>query len=841
MQKLVFKNGNGIEIDFTSSPFGITDWSGLSNANLNVQSQQVPFQDGSVYLDSLLSERDLNFTLAVYDGGNLGTRYELKRQIISALNPKLGEGVLTYTNDYISKQITVIPYLPVFANHNSNTKGTLKASLTYKACIPYWEDTEETTVTLNKGFTSITNNGDIETPVKIDVFTSNIQNLKIENQTTGKKIALSETLYENAEINTAMGNKTLFSKPLVITDFNVKNDVIYNEYLGKFIAVGVKGYVYISSDGLNYEPIKTVTDYDLESIAYSANLNLMVAVGNGGVILTSSDGETWGLVKTLTSALMDVIFVSDPINSEYRFFTVGYNGLVAYSTDGVTWTTATSGVEWACKSIAYSDSLHKWVIVGESSRTLTSSDGITWTENGISPYDNYCVIWCDFLGMFIMGCMYRIMTSPDGITWTDYEGNFEYVVTIACSDSLIVAKNDYDSKWWTSTDGVTWTLQEESERMQSLNKIKYSESVNQFFGVGDYSTGTSLNGLKWDYIGGVTTSALVDIIYNGSEYVCAGGQGLIMRSTDGRTWEKIESDLSSMRYIIRLWYFEEKDIYFVWTSLNQDNNIYRSSDLVTWTRIISNHNIEISEIAYNSDLDVFVFGGSLYQRSPTTTTNYIYISSDMGTTLTKVIIPYSDDAATISGLSYSEDLHLFVAFCKGALITSPDGENWTLQAYTNRYIGSCIWVSDLHLFVACGYSGHIIHSSDGINWSGDTYGNYKLNAISYDKYAELLFIVGDSGRILTSSDALNWQTLETPIKDALLGISFNGKGGMVTVGNNGAIGIIRQKEEGENLISALSADSDMSLALEVGSNSILMAGNGHVSGLLTYRNRYVGV
>lgn len=833
MQKLVFKNGNGVEIDFTSSPFGITDWGGLSNANLNVQSQQVPFQDGSVYLDSLLSERDLNFTLAVYDGGNLGTRYELKRQIISALNPKLGEGVLTYTNDFLSKQITVIPYLPVFANHNVNTKGTLKASLTFKACIPYWEDTEETTVTLNKGFTSITNNGDIETPVKIDIFTSNIQNLKIENQTTGKKIIFSETLNENAEIKTAMGNKTIYSKPLEITDFNVKNDVLYNEYLGKFIAVGVKGYVYISSDGLNYEPIKTETDYDLLSIAYSANLNLMVAVGYGGVILTSSDGETWELVETLTSALMDVIYVSDSTNGEYRFFTVGYNGLVAYSFDGMTWTTATSGVEWACFSIAYSDSLHKWVIVGESARTLTSSDGITWTENEISPYSNYCVIWCDFLNMFIMGCMFRIMTSPDGITWTEYTGNFNDVKIIACSDSLIIAKNDYDSKWWTSTDGTTWTTQTESEQMQSLNKIKYSESINQFFGVGDYSTGMSLNGLEWDYIGGITTSGLVDIIYNGSEYICAGGQGLMMRSTDGKTWETIESNLPNN--ITRLWYFEEKDIYFVRTQSYQRNYIYRSSDLMTWTQI-SNH--KISEIAYNSDLDLFVFGGTLFVSG---LSNYVEISTDMGDTLTIVYLPYSESSKTLKCLTYSKDLQLFVAFIGEYLITSPDGENWTLQEYTNSYIRSCVWVSDLHLFVACGDNGNIIRSSDGINWTGDTYGSLDLDYINYDSSTGLLFAVGESGQILTSSDGQNWQTFETPIKDNLQGISFDNKGGMVTVGNYGAIGIIEQKDKGENLISALSADSDMSFALNAGSNSILMAGNGNVTGRLTFRNRYVGV
>ena len=79
MQKLIYRNPNGEEIDFTSGDFGVTKWSGFSKVDMDVQSQQVPFHDGSVFLDALLGERELSVTVAVNDDNNLEKRYRLKR------------------------------------------------------------------------------------------------------------------------------------------------------------------------------------------------------------------------------------------------------------------------------------------------------------------------------------------------------------------------------------------------------------------------------------------------------------------------------------------------------------------------------------------------------------------------------------------------------------------------------------------------------------------------------------------------------------------------------------------------------------------------------------------
>ena len=131
MQKLVWVNSKGTEINLTSGDYGITEWVGFSACDVEVQTQNVPFQDGSVFLDALLNNRELSVTLAINDGKDLEKRYRLRRELISALNPKLGEGYLIYTNDFISKRIKCLAQMPVFPTHNSDKAGTPKASLSW--------------------------------------------------------------------------------------------------------------------------------------------------------------------------------------------------------------------------------------------------------------------------------------------------------------------------------------------------------------------------------------------------------------------------------------------------------------------------------------------------------------------------------------------------------------------------------------------------------------------------------------------------------------------------------------------------------------------------------------
>lgn len=209
MQKLVWQNSEGDELDLTSGNYGITEWEGFSNAGLNIQSQQVPFQDGAVFLDALIEPRELSVTLAMQDNNNLELRYQLRRELIHKLNPKLGEGYLIYTNDFTSKRIKCVSQIPLFENHNSNDSGTPKASLSWTASEPYWEDLEETVVVCNEQESvEIDNDGDIKVQLNAKI---NVENGKVslKNITSDKAIETTENMTGNVVINTEIGNKNV--------------------------------------------------------------------------------------------------------------------------------------------------------------------------------------------------------------------------------------------------------------------------------------------------------------------------------------------------------------------------------------------------------------------------------------------------------------------------------------------------------------------------------------------------------------------------------------------------------------------------------------------------------
>lgn len=315
MQRLVWQNSIGNEIDLTTNPYGITEWEGFANTSLNIQSQQVPFQDGGVFLDALIEQRELSVTLAMNDGGNLEARYRMRRELVHALNPKLGEGYLIYTNDFISKRIKCVPQIPLFETHNSNDSGTPKASLAWTACEPYWEDLEETIVTFG-GFSgaeysrTITNNGDVPAGLEIEFKCDSGEYEKpfINNITQAKRIQFNGMIDSKTPliINTNVGNKTVTKKEINIDEFyeNDIQNVIFNDYYNKYF--GSRQIfdeqldkwitnIYRSDDLSSWELVTTIEEYDVNFTVYK---NILIVVINDdenppAKVMISTDFENW--------------------------------------------------------------------------------------------------------------------------------------------------------------------------------------------------------------------------------------------------------------------------------------------------------------------------------------------------------------------------------------------------------------------------------------------------------------------------------------------------------------------------------------------------------------------
>jgi hypothetical protein len=130
--------------------------------------------------------------------------------------------------------------------------------------------------------------------------------------------------------------------------------------------------------------LSPASTYRFNEIAYNGS-NLYVAVGNNGTLYSSSDGITWtsrtsgfGTTAIFTVAYGNGLFVA-----------AGNSGILTTSTDGITWTARTSNMgSNQIQQVVYANSV--WVGVGYGGGTtntggiIYSTDGITWTRKSQS-------------------------------------------------------------------------------------------------------------------------------------------------------------------------------------------------------------------------------------------------------------------------------------------------------------------------------------------------------------------------------------------------------------------------------------------------------------------------
>jgi len=128
------------------------------------------------------------------------------------------------------------------------------------------------------------------------------------------------------------------------------------------------------------------------SIAWNGTLWVAGAQGDGGrTIAYSSDGINWTLSASGSSFIV------------YETFAVAWNGLMwvaagnsyaanpmAYSYDAITWYAGLGSVPQYAFSVAWNGSL--WVVGGQDNRVYNSTDGITWSSStsGNAIFSTYC-------------------------------------------------------------------------------------------------------------------------------------------------------------------------------------------------------------------------------------------------------------------------------------------------------------------------------------------------------------------------------------------------------------------------------------------------------------------
>ena len=865
MQKLIFVNADGVSVDLTKDPYGITEWEGFSKVDLNLQTQQVPFHDGSVYLDGLLSERELSVTLAMNDEKNLEKRYRLRRELIEILNPKLGEGTLIYTNNYTSKQIKVIPQTPLFETHNSNDSGTPKASLAWTACDPYWEDVDETVVEFDMTNPAVINNeGDVPTEVKIELSTGYCKDVVVRNITDDKLIKINGVIDKPVIINTEQGKKSVLTNDI---KFQWSNGGTWQQYAETNDRLFVYG-----SQLLRFKQNSEVETFDVQMsvVCYSDDLKMFVGWISGHFTY-SYDGLNWQ-----NGSYVDLYYPLDLINviiwcEEKNLFVAGgrstyatrYVGEVFTSTDGINWTGTYYGNMGAIKDIAYSPTLGFYAVgnyVSEYAQKVSlikSADGITWSEV-TGQYSRINCVWSNALGVMFISRDSRIEYSYDGENWSiqNVVGSSPKLVSI---DSLglviIVGLNNNGNIVLTTFDGLTFS-ETTSLNVGSLaiNKILFSNVLNQIVIIG--SKGLILMGDNVNNLHELSTLLPIPFlssIYANGYFYAVGTDFLrtktVKRLIDGNTWEDCSEDIPSVIRLYDIYYSIRLGLFIAvgeYDATTQDRSVVLTSeDGLDWSYVYR---------------DTTAYDGYRIAENPEKlliATSSNVLGSNDGITWEAVVtkklgcICWNDN----NNYFYATEITSGIIYENGSIIKSIDGITWEDTGYTANYIG---YVPQLKKLIAK-FSDGVYISSDGNTWrkTDMQIGTAKISDITYMNDSKLVLAVtsrtgsnlSDPSYIYISSDLIHWSKIQET-RQNLISCAYNPdtKKAIITSGRYGyqpqgdESVFMSVQEASVNIINRLDSDSNMNFKIIKGENIIKMNyTEGSCIGRITYRQKYLGV
>ncbi|MFD3260834.1 distal tail protein Dit [Paenibacillus lentus] len=225
MQTVTFVNARGESIVFGAfKPFILSHIDGTGGVPADIRSTKSPYQDGSSYQDIQLAERPITITGAIM-GRTRQEMYELRQKLNRVLNPKLGPGKLTYTND--ARSYVILAVCEEGAAPGDRLSNNQLFTASFVCNDPYWRDENQTVKGLKFETGGLTfplrtptifaysayrgtfqNTGDVAAPVEIR-YQGPAVNPVVTNETTGEyiKVNYELTAADILLINTAFGNK----------------------------------------------------------------------------------------------------------------------------------------------------------------------------------------------------------------------------------------------------------------------------------------------------------------------------------------------------------------------------------------------------------------------------------------------------------------------------------------------------------------------------------------------------------------------------------------------------------------------------------------------------------
>lgn len=317
---------------------------------------------------------------------------------------------------------------------------------------------------------------------------------------------------------------------------NNLNDLVVNSQ-HTYVAVGDEGTILFSSDKAeSWQSASASTINNLRTVA--TNGTRFVAGGDGGSLLTSQNGQSWLSGKlSFSFTVKESVTIDNPQYYESQY-AINWNAKIERSDLQI------SSVLWDGKRFV---ALGEWkknfyernsgtngaqFSVG-GSILLTSADGLNWSIKKLKiPQNNIKLLYTG--KQYVAVSKFAVSTSSDLSLWQTNNSKLASHFT-----DMVYNNGKYIATGWdgrisaptgtihTSTDGKQWTSVLQNSSAAAKGQPEQFKGLNPLTGFSN----KIMNSMVWD----------------GSQYVIAGYNGMILRSADGAVWYNWSDQNSSFQ------------------------------------------------------------------------------------------------------------------------------------------------------------------------------------------------------------------------------------------------------------------------------------------------------
>lgn len=386
-------------------------------------------------------------------------------------------------------------------------------------------------------------------------------------------------------------NLSTFSTATPFSPYGVY-DISYGN--GLYVAVGVSGKISTSPDLTTWTTRVSNTTSTLFSITYGNGK--FIAIGSS-IMVQSTDGITWTVVSSGLSTMSNVFWLND---AYVVCGGAGTTALLATSSDGDTWSNVSGTSSFPMSTVYYDNGVYfaggYYYGVGNSLSTLTNSyrQLLSSTVTRAKKVNNI---------QFLLGDGGVIYRTSDGINYTSTTTGFgSYIMDMAFNGNIYVIVGQ-SGKLYSSSDSTTWTART-SNAASYLYSVCYGNNIFLSQVSTTTNTITSSDGISWvsnstNLPDGTTIKDLIFVngLFVGVGYSTTYTNGLIATTTDGISWNVIESPIAVAGQLVKILHDGSK-----YTIIHNNSSsaikITQSQDLVNF------NNVSITGLTTYSTIDI---------------------------------------------------------------------------------------------------------------------------------------------------------------------------------------------------------------------------------------------